>query len=86
MDLIVVGEWMSIKIMINEHGKLIDKSRDWLGENTSGWWNVITGEDYDNGVVTSILSWAMQENNNQFKVSADHPITMVYKDFDETVR
>ncbi|MBK7439612.1 MAG: hypothetical protein IPI77_23400 [Saprospiraceae bacterium] len=32
MDLIVVGEWMSIKIMINEHGKLIDKSRDWLGE------------------------------------------------------
>jgi len=81
MDLIVVGEWMSIKIMINEHGKLIDKSRDWLGENTSGWWNVITGEDYDqDGDIDLIVGNA--GDNNQFKVSADHPITMVYKDFD----
>ena len=81
MDLIVVGEWMSIKIMINEHGKLVDKSRDWLGENTSGWWNVITGEDYDqDGDIDLIVGNA--GDNNQFKVSADHPITMVYKDFD----
>ncbi len=46
-DLIVVGEWMPIKVFKNEKGDLIDISKQMGLEDTSGWWFSIKEGDFD---------------------------------------
>jgi len=47
-DLIVVGDWMGIKVLQNEGGKLIDVSSSYLRGNYQGLWNVVLSVDIDN--------------------------------------
>jgi hypothetical protein len=47
-DLIVVGEWMPIKVFINTKGKLIDGSATYIKFPSTGWWNRINAADMDN--------------------------------------
>src|SRR4030095_15376543 len=37
-DLIVVGEWMPVKVFINQKGKLTDASSQYIHFASSGWW------------------------------------------------
>jgi enediyne biosynthesis protein E4 len=79
-DLVVVGEWMPIKVFINQKNGLVDASDQWVSGSTRGWWNRIIGEDFDNdGDVDFIVgNYGL---NNQFAVSSSHPATLIYKDF-----
>ena len=78
-DLVVVGDWMPIKVFVNENGLLIDHSTKYFKESTSGWWNCISAADLDNDGNMDLLvgnyGW-----NNQFNVSEKSPATLVYKD------
>ncbi|MBZ9730074.1 VCBS repeat-containing protein [Salegentibacter sp. JZCK2] len=47
-DLIVVGEWMPIKIFKNDRGDFIDISRQLGFDDTNGWWFSIKEGDFDN--------------------------------------
>ena len=80
-DLIVVGEWMPIKVLINDHGKLTDKSSSFIKAPSNGWWNRIIADDFDKDgdidFVIGNLGW-----NTQIKVSDTQPCSMVYDDFD----
>ncbi len=79
-DLVVVGEWMPVKIMINHDGVLTDETEKWFSTSSKGWWNCVIAEDFDqDGDQDLIVGNAGL--NNQFKVSPDHPATLVYKDF-----
>lgn len=81
-DLIVTGEWMPIKIFINSANGVVDASDEWITQPATGWWNCIAAEDFDNdGDVDLIVGNYGQ--NNSFGVSAEHPATMVYKDFNQ---
>jgi hypothetical protein len=80
-DLIVVGEWMPIKVFINEKGKLIDKTKTYFSSGTNGWWNRIYADDFDkDGDMDFIVG--NRGLNTQVKVSEEQPCTMYYKDFD----
>jgi hypothetical protein len=80
-DLIVVGEWMPIKVFINEKGKLTDKTKTYFGSEVHGWWNRIYADDFDkDGDVDFIVG--NRGLNTQVKVSEKQPCTMYYKDFD----
>ena len=80
-DLIVVGEWMPIKVFINEKGKLTDKSNAYFSSATNGWWNRIYADDFDkDGDLDFIVG--NRGLNTQVKVSREQPCTMYYKDFD----
>jgi len=46
-DLIVVGEWMSIRIFKNTKSNLVDITPDNISAET-GWWNSIAKGDFDN--------------------------------------
>jgi hypothetical protein len=46
-DLIVVGEWMDIKIFLNQGGTLTDASASYGLDNTSGLWNALELVDID---------------------------------------
>jgi hypothetical protein len=80
-DLIVVGEWMSPKVFLNQKGKLIDASATYIKFPASGWWNKIYADDFDrDGDIDLVLG--NQGLNNQFTTTEQTPMSMYYKDVD----
>ena len=41
------GEWMPIKVFINQGKVLIDESSKYINFPTNGWWNKIYADDFD---------------------------------------
>jgi hypothetical protein len=80
-ELIVTGEWMPIMIFGFESGKLVDKTSKWFNTSNTGWWNCLTLEDFDNDGDLDLMA-GNYGKNNQFNVSAERPLSLVYKDFD----
>ncbi len=80
-ELIVVGEWMDIRIFSFVGGKLTDKTNTWFGSATSGWWNCIYLDDFDKDGDLDFIA-GNHGSNNQFRVSESYPLSLVYKDFD----
>jgi hypothetical protein len=57
MDLILVGEWMPVRIFINEKGKTLKEITTEAGlSNTQGWWNTVYASDVDHDGDLDILA------------------------------
>ncbi|MCD6543131.1 MAG: VCBS repeat-containing protein [Flavobacteriaceae bacterium] len=86
-DLIIVGEFMEIKIFKNNRGELSKMSTTWVDENnqnitTEGWWNCIKAADFDNdGDIDFIVG--NQGLNGFIKPKKDFPLYIYAKDFDK---
>ncbi|MEJ7560195.1 MAG: VCBS repeat-containing protein [Pedobacter sp.] len=81
-DLVLAGEWMPITAMINESGKLVDKTNAYFGKELSGWWNRILIEDLNKDGKPDLIVGNMGLNT-QCKVSDKEPAQLYYKDFDD---
>ncbi len=80
-DLLVVGEWMPVKIFRNDGGRLTDASREAGLSQTQGWWNAIEAADLDgDGDEDFILG--NHGLNSRFRASAEHPVELFVNDFD----
>ncbi len=77
-DLVVVGEWMSITFFINNQGKSFTTL---ALENSTGWWNSISGGDFDNDGDIDYIAGNLGLNSI-YKASVDEPVTIYAKDFD----
>jgi enediyne biosynthesis protein E4 len=81
-DLVVVGEWMPVKIFINESGKLVDQTEQWGLKDSKGWWNAIEPADLDgDGDIDFIVG--NHGLNSRFKAGVDKPVCMYVSDFDQ---
>ena len=80
-DLVVVGEWMPVTIMINANGKLENKTKDYFSKDYSGWWNKLLVDDL-NGDGKPDLVIGNMGFNTQCKVNDKEPAEIYYKDFD----
>ena len=80
LDLIVVGEWMPVKVFINNNGKLEDKSTDYGLSKTGGLWTRIIPGDMDGDGDTDFLLGNLAPNT-QLCASEKEPMTLCVNDF-----
>ncbi|MCU0470996.1 MAG: VCBS repeat-containing protein, partial [Arcicella sp.] len=82
LDLVMVGEWMPLKVFINRKGNFTDESATWFSQPSGGLWNKILAEDFDNdGDVDLVVG--NHGLNSQIKANENQPATITFKDFDE---
>ncbi|PWH83926.1 hypothetical protein DIS18_05070 [Algibacter marinivivus] len=81
-DLIIVGEWMAINVLINNKGVFQNKSKAYGLENTRGLWWSITADDLDNDGDDDYIIGNLGKNN-KFKASKEHPFKIYANDFDD---
>lgn len=80
IDLIAVGEWMSVTVFINDHGKLKDQSADVIPEKTNGFWNTLLAHDFDHDGDIDFIA-GNQGLNTQIKPTPQKPAELYYYDF-----
>jgi hypothetical protein len=81
-DLIVTGEWMPIRIFVNEKGKLNEQNNLIGNQKMEGWWCSIFSADIDSdGDVDYFLGNA--GTNLQFKASEKQPVQLNAADFNQ---
>ena len=80
-DLMLVGEWMQIKLLINNEGSFKDNSKSYGLDDTRGIWWSITAKDLDNDGDDDYVIGNLGKNN-KFKASATHPFKVYANDFD----
>ncbi len=80
-DLIIVGEWMPIRIFINQRTTFKEASENSGLQNSEGWWNTIVAADFDNdGDMDFVIG--NHGLNSQLKASVTEPVRLYVKDFD----
>ena len=80
-DLILVGEWMSITVLINNDGNFENRSTKYGLDDTRGLWWSITASDLDNDGDDDYIIGNLGKNN-KFKASKEHPFKVYANDFD----
>ncbi len=82
LDLIVVGEFMSIMILENDGSSFSNSTAASGLEEYVGWWNSISGGDFDqDGDVDYVVG--NYGVHSLTEINDDHPIKVYYKDFDD---
>ena len=81
-DLIVVGEWMSIKLFNNNNGNLTEVTDASGLSQTSGWWNSIQVSDIDGDGDMDFVA-GNHGLNSRFRASVEQPISCYINDFDK---
>ena len=79
-DLVVVGEWMAIKIYLNHNG-VLSLSSGHFAKSTAGWWNCIIADDFDNDGDLDLAAGNVGLNT-KLEASPEQPVRLYLKDFD----
>lgn len=85
IDLVIVGEWMPVTFFQNEGGKFKNVTGATGIDSKLGWWNSLTGGDFDNDGDIDYIA-GNEGLNSFFKASKDEPITAYSSDFDNNGR
>jgi len=81
LDMVIVGDWMPVTILINNKNIFTDQSEQYKLSDTEGWWHTITAKDLNSdGKIDFILG--NHGLNSWFKASVKKPVTMYINDFD----
>ncbi|HXL33349.1 MAG TPA: VCBS repeat-containing protein [Gemmatimonadales bacterium] len=80
LDLIVVGEWMPIRVFHQEDGRFVDRTAEAGLTGTEGWWNNVTVADL-NGDGRPDLVLGNLGRNSYLQASPTEPARMYVGDF-----
>jgi enediyne biosynthesis protein E4 len=80
LDLIVVGEWMPVRVFRQEEGRFVERTPDAGLAGTNGWWNSVTVTDLqDDGRPDLVLG--NLGLNSSVRASRDEPARLYVHDF-----
>ncbi len=83
IDLIVVGEWMSVFMMANTGEEFINRSKEFQVDDLRGWWYSIEEGDFNLDGIPDYLLGNIGKNI-KFKASKKEPFHIYTNDFDDT--
>lgn len=81
-DLVVVGEWMPVKVLLQEDGRFVDRSSSLGLDSTHGWYNSLCVHDLNGDGFPEIVT-GNHGLNSRFKASRREPLSMYVNDFDQ---
>jgi hypothetical protein len=80
LDLIVVGEWMPVRVFHQENGKFVERTREAGFSGTNGWWNSVQAVDLrGNGRQDLVLG--NLGLNSYIHASPKEPVRLYINDF-----
>src|SRR3989440_11435923 len=80
LDLIVVGEWMPVRVFHNENGRLVDRTVQAGLGGSEGWWNSVAAVDL-NGDGRADLVLGNLGLNSYVRASPTEPARLYVHDF-----
>jgi hypothetical protein len=81
-DLVVAGEWMPIRVFINEGNRFSEQTKAYGLENSHGWWNCLKSADLNNDGYIDLVA-GNTGKNSFFKPTVDTPVKITSADFDK---
>jgi hypothetical protein len=80
LDLVLVGEWMPIRVFINKKGKLVEKTNEFNLSKTNGLWQSIQSADMDGDGDADLIVGNIGLNM-PFKATKTEPLEAYVGDF-----
>lgn len=80
-DMVILGDWMPVKIFLNDEGRFTDRSGSFGLSGTEGWWHRLAAVDLDGDGDTDLVA-GNHGLNSRFRASPEKPISMYVNDFD----
>ena len=77
-DLVLVGEWMPITVLINQNGTFVNQTKEYGLEETAGLWNVLRIEDLNNDGKMDLVA-----GNHGTNTFLEPNMKMFINDFDQ---
>lgn len=80
-DIVLAGDWMPVKVFINDDGRFTDESMKYGLQNTEGWWHSIVAKDLNSDGYTDLI---LGNNglNSRIRGTREKPAVMYVNDFD----
>ena len=83
LDIVVVGEWMPIRVFHQENGRFVERTKEAGLSNTNGWWNTVEAVDLrGNGRQDLVLG--NLGTNSYMQASRKEPARLYVGDFSHT--
>jgi hypothetical protein len=80
LDLVVVGEWMPIRLFRQESGRLVERTAEAGFSGTNGWWNTVAAVDL-RGTGSPDLVLGNLGLNSYVRASSEEPARLYVHDF-----
>ncbi len=81
IDIILVGEWMPITILINDGGQFVNKTSEYGLDQSHGWWYSISSTDMDNDGDLDVVVGNLGKNY-KYQAKEDGTFDLHINDFD----
>ncbi len=80
LDLIVVGEWMPVRVFRQEDGQLVDRTAEAGLSETNGWWNTVSAMDLTGDGRPDLVLGNLGLNSD-LRASRAEPVRLYLHDF-----
>ena len=82
LDLIVVGEWMAVRVFRQQNGRFVDRTAEAGLSGTSGWWNTVAAADLNKDGRQDLVLGNLGLNS-YIRANAAEPARLYVRDFYE---
>ena len=80
-DLVLCGEFMPVMVFMNTPSGFVDRTTEYFGKTSPGFWNVLSVADLDGDGKPDLIAGNLGLNSCM-KISEKEPAVMYYDDFD----